>query len=46
MIQSSERGREMAGERYLLVSGERGIVWQYYVDCEEYWRKWVELNRN
>ena len=26
--------------------GSEGFDWNYYVDCELYWRKWGELNRN
>ena len=29
-----------------MLIGEQGIDWQYYVEDELYWRKWVELNMN
>ena len=30
----------------VVLVGEEGIDWVYYVRCETYWRKWVEFNRN
>ena len=32
-------------EKVLFV-GIEGVDWNYYVSCEIYWRKWVELSRN
>jgi len=30
----------------IVLVGQPGIDWQYYVHEELYWRKWVELNMN
>ena len=30
----------------IMLMGEQGIDWRFYVSCPTYWHKWAELNRN